>query len=1025
MPFHLEQPLWLVASLVALPMAAVAMAMFAAMKTYRRVLSAVVRVVLIFLVTLILAGIATVRKTDRVAVIAVVDVSGSVLRQPAQGADTIARSLAGTSGSSAPSLSTLDAIRTQLLRATALRGPDDLLGIVAFDGKPVLVASPSSSRDLADRPLEYHTQEGTNIADALAFAATLVPSDATGRILLFTDGIQTSGDALGAARSIASTEASPTSRASSASDHGLLIDVVPLRYSLKPEVYVESVDAPPLAAIGAPVTIRAVLQTTDPTTGTIHLLDNDAEIDINGPEDGMSRRLRLNAGPNLFVAEVPVGVSRVHRFRVVFEPDAPAPGAPPNDRLADNNSAEAFTITPAVGSILLVDGVTEFGEIQTPSPLAATLRDAGISVTSVSSAGMPTDLLSLQNYDLVILENVPADAVSAQAQQVLVTHVRDMGGGLVMIGGPMSFAAGGWKGSQIEPLLPVKLDLPDTLVQPEAAIVFVMDNSGSMSRSVMGSSRSQQDIANESAARAVLTLGRADLIGVISFNSDFDVIVPLGPNVQPTKTAQAIREISAGGGTNAGPALDEARRMLSAAKAKVKHVVLLSDGKSQNAESLPQIAAQMRVEGITVSSISVGDAADLPTMKAIAHSGGGEHFNPTNPNVLPRIFLKAIRVARTPMYREEPFDPVVLDPSQAVLRGLGTLPSLGGLNLTQARTEPTIANAITSPKGEPVLAVWRFELGQVAAFTSDAGNWAQQWIGSPGYAQFWAQMARTLSRPSQQRLFQTRLDARGDELRIRLDAIGDDGKPLEFLDAPAVIYTPSGEEIDVALKQTASGVYESSARATETGTYVAVIRPVAGDRKFSPVIAGASVRSGIESQRLDPDVDLVKSIASDSGGKVIELQDLDRATLFDRAGILPRRTLLPLMDLLLPWTLAVLLLDIAMRRVAWDRVLEDRAPPVVAAAQSLAERLAATPHVAAPMPASPAILTDRDARDLVKAQRDRRIAERLAAARNAASESTRQAASPPESPQTTTPDASPQEGGLAAAKRRARQRFEE
>ncbi len=1017
-------------------MGVVALVMFSAMTTYRRVLAALVRVALILLIALILAGLATVRQTNRLAVIAVVDVSGSIQRQPADGVEAVAAALAGP-GSTPRVMSTLDAVRAQLLRATGSRRPDDLLGIVAFDGRPILVASPSPTPDLADRPLDYQAQDGTNIADALTLAATLIPSDATGKILLITDGVQTSGDALAAARQIASASAADFTSAG----HGLPIDVVPLHAAVRPEVIVESVDAPPLAAIGAPVIVRAIIKSTDATVGTVHLLDNGAEVDINGDEPGMSRRVRLGPGSNLVIAEVPVGVSRVHRFKVVYDPDPAAPGESPGDKLADNNSAEAFTITPAIGSVLLVDGVSEFGEAQAPSPLAGTLRDAGINVSVVSASGMPTDLLSLQNYDLVILEDVPADAVSLPAQQALVAHVRDLGGGLIMVGGPMSFGAGGWKGSPVEALLPVRLDLPDTLVEPEAAIMFVLDNSGSMGRSVMGSSRSQQDLANESAARAVLTLGRRDLIGIIVFNSEYDVVVPLGPNAQPTKTAEAIREISAGGGTNAGPALEEARRALSAVKAKVKHVVLLSDGKSQRSESLPFLAAQMRAEGITVSCISIGDSADLQTMKAIADKGGGEHFNPTNPNVLPRIFLKAIRVARTPMYREEPFDPVITDDSMSPLRGVSRPPPLGGLNLTQPRPEPTIVNAMTSPKGEPLLASWRVELGQVAAFTSDAGEWASGWIGWPGYAQFWAQLSRTMSRPAQQRQFQTRLEAKGDQLRIQVDAVDDQGRPMDFLSTPTTLYSPSGEQVELSLKQTASGVYEGTARASETGTYVAVIRPSAGDRKFPPVIAGASVRTGLESQRLEPDPALVKAIAAESGGSVVELADLDRAPLFERSGLTPRRTLLPLVDVLLPWALAALLLDIAMRRIAWDRVLEERAEVPIAAGRSLAERLAAAPisPAAREEPVSPVAFTERDAADLVKAQRDRRMAERLAAARATSASSEAGAAparpfsgsqggsTPAQGPNTSEPSAAPDpvEGGLAAAKRRARQRFEE
>lgn len=1061
MNLHLEQPLWLLSGLLAVPMAAAAMVAFSTMSRWRRGLSALVRTFLVFVIAVILAGLASVRETHKVAIIAVVDVSESVQRQPAEGIEKIS-SAEGSQGAegSARITSTLEAVRVQLLRATARRGPEDLLGIVAFDAGQMLVASPSPAKLVADRPLEYTSREGTNIAGALAFAASLVPTDATGRILLITDGVQTEGDGLKTAREIASASGlgSGISTLVLGTSAGVSIDVVPLRYAVRPEVLIESVDSPPVAAVGAPVTVRAILRSTDAASGTVRLLDNGQEVDVNGNEPGTGRRMVLSAGANLFVAEIPIGTSRVHRFRVVYEPD-PAPGGqgPLGDRIAANNEGESFTITPSVGSVLHVDGVAEFSDELRPSPLAQTLRAAEIEVTTVPAAGIPTDLLSLQNYDLVVLENVPADAVPLNSQQAIAAHVREMGGGLIMIGGPMSFASGGWKGSPIEPILPVVIDLPDTVVESEAAIVFILDNSGSMSRSIMGSSRSQQEIANESAARAVLSLNRKDLVGVITFNNSYDVVTPLLPNANPAATAERIRGISAGGGTNAGPALEEAKRSLAGVKAKVKHVVLLSDGKSQRASRLPEIAKEMHEQGITVSAISIGDGADLPTMEAIASNGGGEHFNPTNPNILPRIFLKAIRVVRTPMYRIEPFDPVVLESASAGLRGLGKPPTLGGLNLTQARQEPTIITSMTTPKGEPLLASWRAELGQVAAFTSDAGEWANRWLSWPGYGQFWTQLVRSISRPSQQRLFQTRLSAEGTNLTITMDATAEDGTPIEFLRTPATVYAPSGEATEVELRQTGSGMYEATLRAKETGTYVAVVRPSLVDRVFAPVIAGTSVRFGVESQRLEPDPALGSAIAQAGGGRVIELADLGAADLFSRAGLEARRTLLPLADVLLPWLLVLALLDIAMRRIAWDRLTEDRPKLAAGAVRSLAERLSAGPAGAsggtgspgASAASAPAAFTEKDAEDLIRVQRDRRMAERLAAARRAQNaphdpaNTSSAATSPPLHPHpsqtrggstdgaTTDGDSgvppvtSAPESGLAAAKRRARQRYEE
>src|SRR5690606_19354490 len=245
-------------------------------------------------------------------------------------------------------------------------------------------------------------------------------------------------------------------------------------------------------------------------------------------------------------------------------------------------------------------------------------------------------------------------------------------------------------------------------------------------------------------------LASTDLISVIVFNTTTDVLVPLRPNTDPNATAERILSISPGGGTVLGPALQEAHNQLKDVRAAVKHVIVLSDGRSADPASLPAIASRMKADGITISTISVGDQTDERNMAEIADRGGGRFYAVSNPTLLPRFFLKAVKIVRTPLLRNEPFNPVLLPAPSPLTAGLGNPPALGGLVLTQRRPEPTITYAMQTPAGEPLLAHWTVELGQVAAFTSDANpaGWARDWIDWPGYRQMWTQAARTLARPS-------------------------------------------------------------------------------------------------------------------------------------------------------------------------------------------------------------------------------------------------------------------------------------
>ncbi len=1003
MEFRLEHPEWLWAGLVVVPAAVVALRFFDGMSRGRVWSAILLRAALIGLLIVVAAGLSTVRRSDKLAVVAVVDVSDSVRR--------FVRSDAGP---------TLDAVKSFLARAQKGRGPDDVMGTVVFDGRAAVLASPGRG-DVAERSLDLRMQEGTDIGNGLAMGAGVLPPDGAGRILLFTDGNQTSGDAIDSARGLASGGSAAARRA-------VPVDVVPLDYQIATEVIVESVDAPARSTAEAPLTVRVILSSTGDASGTLRLLDNDQPVDANGAEPGTTRRVTLHAGRTVEQIEIQLGPERIHRFRAVFEPDA-GPAGPVGDTLADNNAGEAFTLTPGRGSVLIVDGEGEGKgpENGAASTLASTLRRAGIGVTVVAPGAMPADLLALQEYDLVIFQNVPSDAVPRQTQEALVAHVRDLGGGFIMTGGPASFGAGGWRGTPVEAILPVRLDLPARLVKPETAIVFIIDNSGSMGRSVSGSLRTQQEIADEAVALAIRSLDATDLVGVVSFNNDADVVVPLGPNADPGSSSDLVRAIGPGGGTNMMPALEQAHDMLRRVDAKVKHVIVLSDGRSQNEPALAPMAAAMNTDGIKVSTIAIGDASDLESMERIAESGKGVYYQVYDPNILPRVFLGAVRVVRSPMVREVPFEPVIQPVNSPLTAGLTRPPELGGLTLTQARTEPTVTLAMTTPQGEPVLAHWPVELGQVAAFTSDTQKWAAKWIDWPGYGQFWTQAARVIARPAMRRGYSGRLEHDAGRLRLTLEAREEDGRPIDALSVPATVYAPDGRTTEIALAQTAPGVYEGGAPAGGTGTYVAVLKPAQGDKRLTPLVAGVSVSAGVESRTLRSNRGLVESIAATTGGRVLDLSEKSAAAVFDHRGLIAQESLTPVWRLLLIWTIATFLLDVATRRIAWDRFtsaefgagIGERATDAVrgragGAARTL-EGLRARAEMETPASRDTALGED-DAAELARAARDRRRAARLAGLR------TDPAAPTPEPP--SRPDDTAAPADLASIKKRARERFE-
>lgn len=1004
-----DNSLWLMVAIAAVPLGVIALATFRTMTRTRRSSAAIARLVLFALLGMALAGASAIRQSDRMAVVVVADLSGSVQRYgPAGGDQDVAPALA---------------IRRFIEAAGDARRSQDLLGVIAFSDEPTPVFAPTAG-PIADRALPELSEQGTNIASALNAAAAMIPPDAAGRIVLISDGNTTAGDAGAAADRLARARAlGEGGRA------GLPIDVVPIEYRVQREVLVEFVDSPPRAARGATTPVRVGLRSTAPAAGMLRLL-------LDGRDIGVERRVLLEAGRSVEVFNVPLPEGRIHRFEAVFEPEE-RDGITADTTLA-NNTGQAFTISPGDGTVLIVhrDGAQD----QTAT-LAAALRGIGLAIEQRPPLGVPIDLVSLEAYDLVLLAGVGADELPMDAQQSLAGFVSELGGGLIMLGGERSFGAGGWRGSPIEPLLPVHLDLPQLVQTPEVAIAIVLDSSGSMRRGVLGSARSQQQIANEAAALAVLNLHATDQVSVIAFSNSTTLVVPIGPNNDPRRTADTIRNIPSGGGTRVGPALRLAAEQVSSVEAKSRHIIVLTDGLSMDADVLPALASQVHARGITISTIAVGDGADTETMRQVAEVADGTFYNVINPNVLPQVFLSEVQVTRTPLVREGSITPVVLPTPSPATAGLPTPPPLLGVNLTRAKQEPTITLAMSTRQGEPLLAHWNAGVGQVAAFTSDAQRWAAPWINWPGYEQFWGQLARAMSRSNEDPGLAMRVQQDAGRIRIELEAINDQGVPIDGLAAQATIYDPQGRSVETGFAQIAPGVYETTAQASDAGAYVVIVRSTRDGRTLPPMLAGVSVSGGDEYRNLSSDVAALEALARTTGGRVLSFGDALR--IYDRGDLGPSESRSPLWRLLLGWALAVLLLDIGTRRVAWDRVLSGafgadwlRATKSLGTQGRGAARAVGSLRSAGGARVEETVQRVRG-RDVdvsateADAQRSAYEAQqRILKARMERFASPKpQAPSPQESDSAPTRQAgteqTPPEGGLLAAKRRARQRFEE
>jgi len=924
---HFDQPglLWL--GLLALPLLLVGWWSLTGADAARRIIALALRLLVLAALVVMLAGPHTKRQHDGLTVIGLLDVSGSV-RRFAQ--------LPGPEEDSVPGgRSYLQHLRSWLREATQTKAPEDRFGLVVFDGEAIAIAAPTVG-DYADDNLDVRTVPGTSIADAIRLGLAMFPADTARRLILVSDGNETIGDAIEAARQAAGASA-PADGGGLTSSRAVPIDVLPVAYRVTGDVQIIRVDAPPSAQPGQNVTVRIVMEATQPTTGRLNLRREGQPVDLNGGAPGRSRPVVVPAGQSVHLATVELAETPVNRFEAIFEPDDP--GA---DALPDNNRAESFTATPGKGRILILDGHMQ----ERPNHLAALLAEADLPVDLQPPEFLPADLLSLQNFDLVVLDNVPAHELTPQQHELLSRYVNDLGGGLIMLGGENSFGAGGWNGTALEAVLPLELDPPREMRLPEAALVLVLDRSGSMNLHVAGARASQQEVANEAAALAIESLRAESLVGVVTFNEFAYKTVPLQRNDEPTIIARKVRGITAGGGTDLGPALRKAHGMLNEVQADRKRVVCLSDGQSPKG-GLEETVRSMVADNIKLTTIAVGDQADHEMLLRLAEIGKGEFYPVINPRALPRVLIDSVQILNKPLIKEVPFVPVVQPTGSNLTIGMEDAPQLDGLVVTAPRDDRTATIEMTHPDGEPLLAHWQAGLGRVAAFTSDlGGTWSQRWMDWPVAATFFTQLVRRTARPAVSHNAELITAVRDGRLHITLEAADEEEGYLDYLQVEGTVYTPYGSPLHVRLPQTAPGRYETTVPAGATGNYIVALNPRRGSRQLAPVIGGASRTTGEEFRRYQSNLAMLDRIVELTGGRRLDITDPRAVDLFDRRGMPRSVSLLPAWRAVLWISIALLLLDIASRRIAWStaaaRRLLARALARVAPSSARGREVAAT-----------------------------------------------------------------------------------
>jgi uncharacterized membrane protein len=892
------QPWWLILlPLILPPLVWMSFRSLAGLGGLRRALAILFRVGVITLIVLALADLQTVRRSDRLTTMFVVDASNSIPREQQKAA--------------------LDYVTF----ASQKRRKEDMAGVVVF-GKGPRVEVPPAPSELNLMGIESTIDpENTDIAAALKLTLATFPEDTARRVVLVSDGNENRGNLL--------------EQALAAKSLGVQVDVLPIDYHYDREVLVEKVSVPPDVKKGETVAINVVIRASEPSRGTLQIFQKADNYRAPAPGNEKPQPVELQRGINVFTLKQLITEPNFYTFQAVFIPDQGS-----GDSKSINNVAEGFTHARGKAQVLLIEGTRgdhaelikalREKEIEVKPLLAPKIDGSG----GIGGDTLPTDLAELQPYDAVILGNVPKEAFTESQHQLLASNCHDMGAGLIMLGGKESFGAGGWMNTPVEKALPVDMQIKALKVQGIGAMALIMH------ATEMAEGNYWQKVVAKSAINA---LSNYDFVGLLHFEGTEAWLFPMKPiGSGRASMLRAIDRMTPGDMPAFDPLLQMAIKGLNGVKdAMTKHIVLISDG--DPAPPTSSVMSQLVQSKITVTTILITSHSNDPglqsVMRGIAQRTKGRFYYVTNPRALPRIYQKEARTISRPLIFEQqtPWAPKISSPITEPVMGLeGDLPGITGLVLTSPKENELVEIPIVSPlptgQVNPVLAHWSYGLGRSVAFTSDAGRrWAKAWPDWSHYAGFWSQVVRWAMRPAERG--NLTLSVRREEGRIKVvvDAMDKDSQFLNFLQIQGNVIDPELKRTPLELVQTAPGRYEGTVENAEaSGNYFVNLGYTGPDKTHGVVSTGVSVPYSDEYRELRSNPTTLETLASLTDGQVVTWKTaadghidlprtIDSIDHFRRdPGLINPRSFAALWPLLL-WLAACLFLgDVAVRRIAPD-----------------------------------------------------------------------------------------------------------
>jgi uncharacterized membrane protein/uncharacterized protein YegL len=652
---------------------------------------------------------------------------------------------------------------------------------------------------------------GTGLESAIRDGLAALPEGLVPRVLLLSDGRENAGSAARAAWQ--------------AKELGVAVDVVPLAGRPNPEIRLESVSIPPVAFSGERFPVELVVQSPKKSQSTL-------ELQAEGKTLGSST-VQLEPGLNRVTLHANVAVAGAVDIGVALK------GAGASelhyDQVVNLRRPKILYVTldpPGSGKNLL-----------------EAMSAAQFDITTVSDVDFLKNQAKFSDYQLVAFNNWDLEGIPQGRKNELETYVKK-GGGLLVIGGERNIYVEGKKiEDALDRTLPAKLAPPRS---PEGtAVVLIIDKSSSMEGRKM-------ELARLSAIGVIENLRPIDMVGVLIFDNSFQWAVPIRRAEDKSMIKRLVAGITPDGGTQIAPALTEAYRKIMPTTATYKHIVLLTDGISEEGDSL-ELSREATNNKVTISTVGLGQDVNKAYLEKVAAFAGGKSYFLNEPNGLEQILLRDVMEHTGSTAVEKPLKPTVIKQTDVLENvAIETAPALKGYVKFKAKPE---ADEVLQIDKDPLYVRWQYGLGRSGVFASDAkSRWAADWVTWPGFDKFWMNVLRDLLPHAQAGEATAEYDTTSGELQVDYRLV----PGTEVTKIPQIfVIGPDGFQKPIAVAKIAEGAYRGKLLIGQRQGLFR-IRPVEESTTFPEV---GLYRQEDELSQYGSNEFLLKQLASYTGGR--------------------------------------------------------------------------------------------------------------------------------------------------------------